>query len=487
MTFVTSSWVSGRRSIAGDAARAIGMVALALGVGATVAMQPALVLMGTAAIGLVAAIAMRPALGVYLLVVLIPLTAGIDRGTLIPVLRPSEALTGIVAGALLLRWGLRVRSTRDLSIRVDSVSGAVLLLAVMSSVLPLVWLKLRGQPMTSDDVFYALVVWKFYIVFATVRGARLNSAQIRRCLAFSVGTAVVVGLIATLQAGGVGFVIHALSSYYTTNDNVDALSNSRGSSTLALPIAVADLLSFNLALVVAWLCLDRKRSRPLLLAGAALLVGIASAAEFSGYIGLVVGVVALCVALRSTSLLRYMVPGMALAVAVAWPAVSTRLAGFSSGNGLPVSWTGRLYNLQNYFWPVLFTQHRYLLGVRPAARIPDPHRANGFIWIESGYTWLLWAGGIPLLVAFVAFVVITARTSLRVARSGDPAPRRVSATAAFVAIVITTVLMTFDPHLTYRGSADELFILLALACPTSRAGDGRSGRKPSSTERGSHG
>jgi hypothetical protein len=239
----------------------------ALGLGAAVTVQPLLAVAGAVALLAIAVVAVRPVLGVYGLLVLTPLTAGIDRGTLIPVLRPNEAVCGIVAAGLILRWLVNLRSVRDIRLRVDPLLMAIVALAIADSVLPLVWLRVRGAPMTSDDVLYALVLWKFLAVFLVVRGAHLNQAQLWRALQLSVGTAAVISVVALLQTAGFGPVVGLLTKYYANNDNFAAITNARGSSTLGLPIAVADLLTFNLAIVMGMIWIRRRSSPGLILVG----------------------------------------------------------------------------------------------------------------------------------------------------------------------------------------------------------------------------
>src|SRR5690606_7913861 len=121
----------------------------------------------------------------------------------------------------------------------------------------------------------------------------------------------------------------------------------------------------------------------------------------------------------------------------------------------------RYYNLTTYFWPQIIDGSNFIVGVRPAARVPV-EGAFGFVWIESGYLWLLWGGGLPLFVAFFWFVWACLKT-IGPAASTLATPSSVAGLAAYTGLVSCVVLMLFDPHITYRGSADAFFGLLALS------------------------
>jgi hypothetical protein len=448
----------------------VGLVgAIGVGLAAIGGLLPRLpaepVVLGALAVALGIGVALHPPLAAYLLVGVTPLVAGIDRGRLIPVLRPAEALELLAGGALLARALILARDGAGTRWKMRPLDAAILALAVTSSILPLAWMLVRGVAIAQDDVLYALIIWKYYGLFVIVRASVRTDREIRTLLVISVGTGLVVAIVGIVQSLQLLGVPRLLSSLYSPYGNTEALTNNRGGSTLALPIAAADLLLLNLGIVLAaWPRLSRGWAWLAAGIAAVFTTGIVASGEISAIVGLVVVLVALVWVSRRSELLLRLLPGLLLAVFVLGPVIQRRLAGFQSSSGLPLSWQGRLFNLTNYFWPVLFSHGNFLLGVRPAARVPTSAMATGFVWIESGYTWLLWAGGIPLLIAFFVFAGKALRLCATVARS-NPGMASIAASSAFASLVMILLLMLIDPHLTYRGSADLLFALLAV-CST---------------------
>jgi hypothetical protein len=201
-----------------------------------------------------------------------------------------------------------------------------------------------------------------------------------------------------------------------------------------------------------------------------MLFGALAAGEFAGAIGLVVGVICIAIVSGSPRMLAWFVPAAVVGGYVLWPVLSVRLGGFQSASGLPQSWLGRLNDLETYFWPRLFSDWNFVLGVEPSAVLAIVSYAGNSVWIESGYTWLLWGGGIPLLASFLFFAYVAAKRGW-LAAWGRGDARSVAGIALFVAVIVIAMLMVFDPHLTYRGSGDEFFALIALAAPRYRRRD----------------
>jgi len=449
---------------------AVPMLAVAVGAGALTALGPLKALVGLLVLLLAACVWRWPAVAAYCVIALTPLTVGISRGSALPVVRPNEAIAILVGGTLAVRGVVRISTGRLPKLRVDRVELVMVLMAVTNSLVPLLWMTVRQEAISHDDLLYALVLWKFLGLYVIVRASVTTDRQVQRCLWLSLASASIVALLAILQSLGLFGIPHLLEAFYAPAGGTGGqvgLQNGRGASTLGLPAATADLCIFNLA-VVTGLWTRYRRHRPALAAAAALLVmGALAAGEFSSAIGLVVGLVCIAIVLRKPRLLSAFVPAALIAGYALRPVIARRLSGFQSASGLPVSWTTRLQNLQTYFWPKLFSHGNFLLGVRPGARVAVPTQVTGYVWIESGYTWLLWGGGIPLLAGFLFFAYTVARRGWAAARGGRDG-RSVAGIAVFAAIFAITFLMAFDPHLTYRGSADDFFFLLALAAPRGR-------------------
>jgi hypothetical protein len=447
--------------------QAVGLVAAGAALAGLAAFWPLATVAATAATAVVVLVASRPAWAAYTYVGVAPLTVGLDRGLVLPLLRPQELL-------LALLWiGLLAGPVRSWVVRgmprvpVSPVDVLVLLLAVNGSVTTLLWMTGRGAEITGDDILFALTLWKYLAVYVLFRIAVRADAQVRRVLVTVLAATSVVAVIGILQALGAVDVSGPLSAFAPGADE-EALAANRASSTIGTPIGFADTVVIALAASIGWFTMVGTATRLIMAAGVLFAVAALASGQASGVIGLLVGVVATGWAigrLRSTAV--WLLPGLVLAgLAVAGPVLGECLQNLDPATGLPVSWTGdygRLANLQTYIWPRLAEPGNAFFGVRPSSRVAAPEPWREWVWIESGYTWLLWNGGVLLLAAFVAYLVVAGRTTLAVLRA-RPAPAvSAAALAAFAGLAMVAVLMLLDPHLTIRGSADLLFPLVALS------------------------
>ena len=441
-------------------------------VGALAGVKVKYAVLAVIVIGTIGWVIARPAVAAYLLIFLTPLVVGINAGAVIPVLRPNEALIVLFGAAVGLRWLAGVRTGDIRWPRMDRVDASLIALGVTTSVLPLMMMVVRQRPISADDLLYCIVMWKLLAEYVIVRTVISTREQAMRCLWLSMLAAAIVCAVGIVQSLGLADVPGLLAKYYAPVGVDTSLSNGRGGSLLGLPAAAADLAILNLAIAIAMIV--RGHPRRLWLGGLAVLcaLGVVAAAEFSTMIGLIVALAVLMALTKSGRIAACAIPVALFGGVLLWPVIRIRLAGFNSPSGLPVSWVSRLYNLRTYFWPVLFSDHNWILGVRPSARIATSSRRFGYVWIESGYTWLLWGGGIPLLASYIAFAGMVIRKGWAYARRADAAG--IAAAAVTAAMCSQVVLMALDPHLTYRASGDALFLLLALirSLPARRASPG---------------
>ena len=443
--------------------------ALAVLAGALAGLPLGLALGVLTAIGLFALVAARPVTGSYLLLAATPLLVGVDRGQLVPLLRPSEVLALVVGAAVVARLLFELASGASLRPRFARLDAVVLALVLAGSVVPLVWMFARGRDISQDDLLYALWLWKYFAGYVIVRVTVREERQVRACLWIVLAASAVVGAIGILEAYGLLGLPELLARYYTP-DRPGTPLEARASSTTGSPFALSDLMLYSLAIAAGWYM--RVGTRRLLVAALSVVFafGLIASGSASGLVGLVAGVVGLGLITRRLGRVALVAAPLTVLAGVALkPVIDAKFARLDPVTGLPNSWGGRLDNLQTFFWPEIARDGNWLTGVQLEARVPSPEAYLQWVYIESGYTWLVWSGGVGLLVAFLVFVLVGLGSVARAARERDDAVG-VAAIASFACLCMLTVLMLLDAHLILRAAADLNFALLALALVGYRPG-----------------
>ena len=439
------------------------VVALAgYGVGAlTSSVEPIVgwgVVGGLAALLLVAASAYRPVIAIYVYLATLPFIAGIDRNNLVPLVRPNEAvLTLLLVGALV---GGYVRYCRGDAwpITLTRVDLALAAFTLLSVAWPLASLLVRGLSPTPLELASVLPVCKLVVVFLLVRLTVATDRATVTVIRLIVWPGALIAMIAVMQTLDIAPVIRMLHAVYLPDVAVAEIAE-RGTTTLASPIATGDFIIIGLILVIC--CNARRviRAWEGLVLGTILGTGVLAAGQFSTWIAAVVaGALLLSRFPELRGRFTRTLPLVGVALVVGAPALITRLEGFSE-LGFPVSWLGRWDNLSNFYLPRFDLLH-LVVGVSPNPVLQAPETWRSVIYLEAGYLYFLWIGGLPLLAAFVWLSVVVLRT-VRVVRLGSD-PRGACGAALEIVWWFLLVLTILDPHLTLRGTGDLIFVLLGI-------------------------
>ena len=316
------------------------------------------------------------------------------------------------------------------------------------------------------------MLWKFLAGYLLVRLTVRTEREIGWCLWASLLAAAVVGIVGFLQALDLFGVRGLLLTYWVPFGHDGALAQPRGGSTLALPAATADLMILNLAIAAGLWWKDRRRGvlRGALLVAIAMvcILGVLAAAEFSSALGLLIATVCIAMALGRLDLLRYVPVALGSAALLVWPVIAHRLAGFQGRRDFrsagPRGWRT---------WRRTSGRSSSPDGTRSSAcdrprGSRSPTRAPASCGSRAATPGCSGAAGRRSSAAYLWFVRVGSRITWNACRPLTT-NRSVAALAAFAGVVVTTVLMVFDPHITYRGSADLLFALLAIVAGTVSA------------------
>ncbi len=450
---------------------AAALAAAAIAFGAAVAFGPDKAFAGLIAAVFVGAVAYRPLIGACSLVAITPLVAFQVRGLFVPGLRTHEAVVfAVLLGIGLCLVGQVLRGER-LRVSLHAVDLAFAIVAFTGSVLPALLAFGRGRPITGTGIGQLVVFPKYFLIYLVFRIAARTADDVKRVVLTAGASGLVVSAIALIQTV---FIVRVNDLLLRAGaEQTEHFVIGKTTATIGNAILAGMYFSILLAVALSLFFRDLARRstqdernwrRTAIFAGASGLYFLAAMAtgQLSTLIACFLALVIAMVANRFSRYLGLLPLVGGIGLVALWPVFKKRLDEFQGFDELPRSWADRLANVERFFLPELRADDNWLWSVRPETTAESELIVTGKVFLESGYLAMLWIGGIFLLGAVVWFQITALRTSWQRVRRADPW-LAACATGAFVGFLATAVLMLIDSHLTFRGSADLLYTVLALS------------------------
>jgi O-antigen/teichoic acid export membrane protein len=435
------------------------LVALALGAGWVPAVPVLLALVG---LGLVALTMWSPVAGLAILVLAVPLTTGLGRGTVVPLLRTSEAVTlAVMAGVLLREIPRRSRrpySTLDLAVATFTL-GAV--------IVPWLVLLVTKTPADLELARTVLAPAQYLVLYLLFSRVRLSLAGQRLLLNLTMATSIVVAVVAVAQLVDVAGFRDFLAGYYPLPTEGICFANvCRPTSLLEhwSSVGAFAVLNWSLALAIAATRQPGFSRRWLSVVMAVNLIGVLVSQTQATVIGLLLVTVLIIWYARRLPMreLRLPLAGLLLGLLVFAPQLTARveqqLAGASTGNLVtPESLQTRIGYWDLYFFPALAAHPWVGTGTVIPAEIPERRHK----YVDNEYLRLGFRAGLVGEVLLITMFVVICRWAWRYRDSADPW-RRMLGAAAFADTVLLAVIGATGEYLTFAGITQFFWMMVGL-------------------------
>lgn len=427
--------------------------------------------------------ARRPIWGCAALVVGTPLLEGLGRGTLIPFLRPSEALMAVLIVGVLVHEIPKRRRTNYTGMDV-----AVLAYALGVTLIPVLVLLFTRQLIGLDtttmfSVFSPLQYLAIYLLFSRLQVADRDR---RLFLNLAMAASVVVSLVGIAELANLPGVVSFVTEHYPAQDPLLAEANSICEYGVCRPSSLMQhysafgayaVLSYTIALALLTTRATRFDRRWLMVVLVVNAVGVFASETYAAVLGLVLATAAILVYRRTfPRQLIWVAVALVIGIVAFWGPISARLQEQTpvsnesiAGITIPQSMLLREQYWTQIFWPDL----KPIIWTGSGNVIPSDIVPTLSAFVDSEFLGMGFRAGIGGEVLLLVMLGVVAVCGWRARKSPDPLEVAIGGMAAAYVIVLAVMGITAE-YLTYAGVDQAFWMVIGLLAGFRAMGPARA-------------
>jgi O-antigen/teichoic acid export membrane protein len=403
--------------------------------------------------------ARRPALGCAVLAFAVPLTAGLGRDTVLPLLRTNEAIAAcVLLGLLLHELDQRGRG------RFSGLDLAIMAYTLGAIMVPTLVLFITRTPAGIDVWRTIFGPAQYVVVFWIFSRGLLRDRDLIGVLNLSLLASVIAAAIALMQLADVPGVRPFLDGVYPLGGGGEALCQYGACRPMSLlehasAFGAYALLNYLLALALSAWRHPGFRGWWLASAMAFNAVAVIVSQTQAAFLGLVLGTALVLWHARSWP--RQLGPtlaGTVIGVLLFLPQVLARIdQQFGGGGGTPQSLATRYQYWGDYFIPDI--QRHLLAGT--GTIIPADIPTTLVTFVDNEYLRVAYRAGLIGVALLLAMYAAIAFNGWRTRRSGDPWAGATGG-AALASVAGLALMGTTAEYLTFAGVSQQFWMVIGL-------------------------